>query len=161
MCHHWKKKKKKSLLKTHRVKIKGWKTSSNLSQTLSQRKVQLMSSGSCRSLLAQEVKTNGYSSAPSLLASSHPHLIWGERLGLSPQVSVFSCFSLVLEWLFWAEEDSVGVWLIRSVCNIEQGTGQWRRQCRGSAVPPVLVLAIPVFYSQTSSGTGSWSIWPA
>lgn len=70
-----KKKKKKSLLKAQTFKIKGWKTSSNLGQTLSQRRLQLISSGSCGSLLAQEVKTNGYSSAPSLLASSHPHLI--------------------------------------------------------------------------------------
>lgn len=62
-------KKKKYLCKAHTFKINFWKSSSDMNQTHSQRREQLMSSGSCRSPLAQLVKTNGLKPGLSLGSS--------------------------------------------------------------------------------------------
>lgn len=63
-----------------------------------------MLSHSCGSHLAKQVKTNGlkprlYLSSSISSPSSMSHLE-EKRLGLSPQVSVFSCYPVLLEWLF-------------------------------------------------------------
>ena len=96
---------KKSLRKAHTFKMNFWKSSSELNQTLSRRREQLMSSGSRGSPLAQQVKTNGlkpgiqlrFSTVSSPSSMSH---LEEKRLGLSPQVSVFLCYPSLLEWLF-------------------------------------------------------------
>lgn len=120
---------KKSLRKAHTFKMNFWKSSSELKQTLCWRREHLMSSGSRGSPLAQHVKTNGLkpgiqlSSSTISSPSSMSHLK-EKRLGLCPQLSVFSCYPSLLEWLFQAREGTVRVQVVGSDCNVDQAPGR-------------------------------------
>jgi len=88
-----------------------------------------MLSSSRRSSLGQQVKGKGLkpgiqlsSSAVSSL-SSMSHLE-EKRLGLYPQVFLFSCYPFLLEWLFRATEGSVGVQVVGSDRKVDQVLGQ-------------------------------------
>lgn len=93
---------KKRWRKAHTFKINFWKGSSELKQTLSWRREQLISSSSRGSCLVQQVKTKGLKPGIQLTSStisspsSMSHLE-EKRLGFSPQVSVFSCYPSLLE----------------------------------------------------------------
>lgn len=96
---------KKCLCKAHAFQMNFWKSSSELNQTLFWKREELMSSGSCGSPLAHQVKTNGLkpgiqvSSSTVSSPSSVSHLE-DKRLSLSPQAAVSSNYSLLLECFF-------------------------------------------------------------